>query len=553
MFMVLLLAAIAACTSDPIPTPASTSPASGTGVRTATCSSVVGGTAAFQAQVEPPPPDELAGAGEPDEIELNDETAPEVPKDPTGEVPDLSGIPRAMEAASGAQGDPEPDDVVLYREVTTINPGTGVSTVAEPQVGLDGNNSLVTWNWLAGLSTNGGTSYGYVNPSTAFPTVHGGFCCDQQVFHVASQDLWLWVLQYTPGPDGSNTIRLAWADDGGFEAGHFDYIDWTAGDLGLPGGLFLDQTKLAATGSFAYLSVNAFDGDEFDQAVIIRVPLDGLKSGVAVSASCVVAADPATGARLFGAIPARGAADTMYLAVHVSDATLGVFRWRDSEAAPTFYRVTDYDANGAPITYPAEPRYTCLRPGSLADTDWCLRPSSNGKPGNDARPTSAWIAHGHLGIAWNASQSATAPYPFAWVVVLDEGRLDGCIRGECVLGYRHIASNAFAIQYAAIVENASGELGAVALIGGGDRFLSCAMLVHEAVSEPDPGWQFLEAGRSTTDLPRPKSGDYLGIALDGPDSNAFIGTCMSYQKAGPAAAMVVHVGRFGRFRDDPFP
>jgi hypothetical protein len=550
---------VAACASETLPTvePAATAGATaipdvaGGGVTATACLATVGGEVQF-AVLEQLPPDDISGAGGPEEADLNDEPAPPVPEDPDGVVPDLSGVPTIVESASGAQGGPAPEDIVLYARITTLDAGQGASTTAEPQVDLDGERSLLTWNSLAAMSWDGGASYGYVDPSTAFPSVDGGFCCDQVMLHAKHQDLWLWVLQYETGASGSNTIRLAWTDDEGFDARRFRYVDWRASDLGLPSSLFFDQPKMATSNENVYLSWNAYQGSHFDRVVVLRIPFDGLTAGAQVHATCLVPVDPPTGRPLFGLIPTRQAGDTMYLASHVDSTTLGIYRWPDREKSPTYSRVRDVDANGVPVAYPAVIPYACPRQGAAPGTDWCLRPSRGGEPSNGPRPTTAWVANGHVGIAWNASQDATRPFPFVWVIVLDETAIDSCSMGECVLGHPHIVTDEAAVQYAAISENPTGELGAVTVIGGGKRYLQCAMLVHADVTQPDDGWIGNLAGVSDADLPFPSSGDYLGIALTGPGERSWIGTCMSYGKEpGAAGSMRIHVGRFGRFRDAP--
>jgi len=550
LFLVFVAAACSPDTKTPLPSGGpGESAGSATTVKTTPCATSVGGSAQLDPQPDPPPEDEVPGAGEPGAIELNEGEPPPVPKDPKGVIPDLSGTPEILESPSGAQGNAEPEDLVFYQPPTDLAAGNSISTVAEPQVAIDGVNSLVTWNWLASMSTDGGASYEYINPSTAFPSVHGGFCCDQLVLHVPQQDAFLWVLQYVSEASGANTIRLAWADDAGFEAAAFKYVDWTAADLGLKPTLFLDQPKIAATARYAYLSINGFDGRTWDRSVVIRIPLDQLVGGGAVQASCLIPSDPESGELLFGAAVTRGASDAMYVGAHISDSELGLFGWRDADAAPTFSRIRDVDANGNPVVYPSS-SYTCVGPGSDATTDWCSG-LDDGEPHNDDRPTAGWVANGHIGFAWNAGAATARPYPFVWVVVLDEAKVDACTQGECILAYPQIFANAFAIQYADIVENAAGELGAVAIMGGGDRNVRCGTLLHESVSLPDQGWRFLEAGVSTGTLPRQRTGDYLGVALDGPGSNSWIGACMSYQAPPGGSGMNIHVARFGRQRDDP--
>jgi hypothetical protein len=558
ILLVLFLVGLSACSSDEQTTtgtkaPVGSNQSASAAAQTIPCDTSVGGLAQLHPAVDPPPPAEVPGAGGDSELDLNEHHQPPVPDDPDAVVPDLGKAPGVVENANGAQGGAQPDDLVLYRPVTTLSAGKSTDITAEPDVATDGTRALVTWNYLAGISANGGATFGYVNPASNFPLADGGFCCDQRALHVTRQGLWLWVLQYWPDTSGNNRIRLAWADDAGFDTSSFRFVDWTAQDLGFASGVMLDQPKIATSNGHVFLSINAFveSTGKFTDTVVIRVPLDGLVAGGAVTARCLKTVHPTSGGKLFGMIPAIGAADTMYLLGHVTRSELGIFRWPDSASSPTFDRVVDYDASGSAIKYPTAESYTCVRTGAGGASDWCLRPSKGG-PGNDARPTTAWLANGHLGVAWNASQEGTvAAFPFVWVVVLDEAKLGSCLQGECVLGYPHIKSPTFAIQYGAISENDDGALGAAAIMGGGDRTPRCAVLVRPDGVTNAATWRFVEAGVSNADFAQPTSGDYLGITPDGAGSRSWLGTCMSYHQDGTNSAMQVHVARFGYKRDAP--
>lgn len=548
--LVLLLVGLSACSSEETPTFTASAPVgtqgSNASAQVIPCATDLGGVALLQPADDPPPPEDVPSVSGPSQPAPNKHERPPVPDDPGAVVPDLSTTPGVVETASGAQGGAEPDDIVLYRPVTTLAAGKATSLIAEPDVATDGTRALLTWNYLAGISTDGGASFRYVNPASNFPVADDGFCCDQRALHVTRQGIWLWVLQYWPDASGNNRVRLAWTDDAGFDANSFRFVDWTAQDLGFPDGVMFDQPKIATSNGHVFLSINAYvnSSGKFTDAVVIRVPLDGLVAGGPVAASCLKTVDPESGAKLSSMTPTEGAADTMYLLGHVTRSELGIFRWPDAASVPTFERAVDYDSSGTAIKYPVAEQFTCLRPGAETTANWCLR--------SDARPTAAWVSNGHVGVAWNASQDGIeAPFPFVWVVVLDETKLASCLVGECVLGYPHIKSPSFAIQYGTIVENGDGALGAVAIMGGGDRTPRCTVLVRPDGVTQSAIWRFLEAGVSNADLPKPTTGDYLGVTLDGEGSRSWLGTCMSYHAAGESSAMQVHVAQFGYQRDAP--
>jgi hypothetical protein len=559
LFFTALVMAVAACESatSPLPSGADFSPRTTLGPATGTeatdCPSIGTGDVAINALAVPPVPSEPVGShGE--EEELNEGDPPPIPVDPDAVVADRSLFDPSAIPPRGSQGDPQPDDLVLFGgSATSLKTGYTYQT-AEPEAAMKGQRVLLTWNAMAARSTDGGATFQYLPPQTSFPRADGGFCCDQRSLHVPRQDLWLWVLQYESGPDENNTIRLAWAvGDDDFDAARFKYVDWRAVDVGFDEGTFFDQPKLGISDEHFFLSINAFRERSFVGAVVMRGSLQDMVDGNPPATSCLVAEDPRTDERLFGPYPVRDADDTMYLAAHVSTSELGVWSWPDSAAAPTFASVIGRDAAGQPVAYPLERPYTCEREGAGPTSDWCFRPV-RGEPNrsaNDARITSGWHASGTIGFAWNASQNANFEYPFVWAVTLDATRLDACEAGECVLGYPIIFSDNVAFQYGALAGNGRGDLGGVVLLGGGEQYLGCAVVAREAGTTG--GWDLTRVATSPADMPTPNSGDYLGIAADGEAANGWSGSCMTYDPAlsESGGGTVIHFMRFGRRSDEP--
>ena len=72
-------------------------------------------------------------------------------------------------------------DLTNFR-VTDLGAGHG-SLTNEPSVASNGVGVLETWNWYAARSTNGGSTFSYIDPYTQFPPSYGGFCCDQVVVY----------------------------------------------------------------------------------------------------------------------------------------------------------------------------------------------------------------------------------------------------------------------------------------------------------------------------------------------------------------------------------
>lgn len=127
--------------------------------------------------------------------------SPSVP--PTGKA--ASPAKMVMDAAPLAPG-----TFTLFQNVDlgAGAPSSYTSVVGEPSVGNNGTAVFQTGNWYAALSTNNGATFSFVNPFTTFPSVNGGFCCDQSVLYNQSRDLLFWLMMYSPDSN-TNTLRLA--------------------------------------------------------------------------------------------------------------------------------------------------------------------------------------------------------------------------------------------------------------------------------------------------------------------------------------------------------
>ena len=86
---------------------------------------------------------------------------------------------------------------------------TRTSSVCEPTTAASKLQLMMTGNWFACTSANGGTSWTQVDPFTRFPASAGGFCCDQVVLFHPQHRIWIWLLQYSAGAGGGNLFRLA--------------------------------------------------------------------------------------------------------------------------------------------------------------------------------------------------------------------------------------------------------------------------------------------------------------------------------------------------------
>ena len=108
-------------------------------------------------------------------------------------VPDGAAARPSAASAVTAAADPDSgvqaaNDMVYFRNHDFTGaevPTTERSTIQEPTtLNLD-DAVFYTGNWYAAKSTNGGATFSYINPYTFFPSVNGGFCCDQVTAYAA--------------------------------------------------------------------------------------------------------------------------------------------------------------------------------------------------------------------------------------------------------------------------------------------------------------------------------------------------------------------------------
>ena len=125
--------------------------------------------------------------------------APPVPTNPA--VPGTP-TPTGTEAEPAPIKDPPAIRFDTNNSVGITGAGLGCSgdsaaACAEPS-GASGNGVIfVSANWRVAFSTDGGSTFKILDPTTIFPNDAVGFCCDQIVQYAPSIDRFIWLLQGT--------------------------------------------------------------------------------------------------------------------------------------------------------------------------------------------------------------------------------------------------------------------------------------------------------------------------------------------------------------------
>ena len=141
---------------------------------------------------------------------------------------------------------------------TTASP---LSTVAADISGAQsGNVVLSSGNWYAAYSTDAGSTFTSVDPTTVFDnTADGGFCCDQIIQYVPSIDRFIWLMQFTAGTNGKNRVRIAAASPETLVSSKctsWTYWDLTEDTFGITNGM--DYPNLSVGNNDLYFSIDEY-------------------------------------------------------------------------------------------------------------------------------------------------------------------------------------------------------------------------------------------------------------------------------------------------------
>ena len=338
------------------------------------------------------------------------------------------------------------DDLVLSINSELSGPGSQqlASSVGEPSVAAKDNVVMYTGNWYAARSIDGGQTFQYLDPFTAFPDPPNlGMCCDQVVNYIASIDTFVWLLQYGPktGPDIDNIQRLAFAKTADVAAGRWRLFDITTQSLDLAG-FFLDFPDLAVGSNFLYVTTNVFNAQgKSNGAALVRIPIADIDSGN-INVDRFLSPD-------FDSLRvAQNCGTKAFFAGHSDTSTLRVFTWDETQAAPTF---TDVGV----ARWIGGMGYQSRTPDGQR---WLDR--------IDPRITGAAQAGNELWFAWSVDQNSNhRPQPFVQIARIDSTNLT-------LLENINVFDPDSAIAYGALSSNSDSEVGISYMIGGGARFPS---------------------------------------------------------------------------------
>lgn len=470
------------------------------------------------------PPQKTEGApygGKPPTMERDvNQAAPPVPRTTT----QLGArTPSGTELQPAPAGDPPAITFLANDPVGVKAAGLGCSGdsnagCAEPS-GASGNGViLISANWNVAYSTDNGSTFTVLSPTSIFPADAVGFCCDQIIQYAPSIDRFVWLLQGTG-------YRLAMASPAQIKSSggkSWTYWNLTPSLFGQCTGP--DYPDLSVGDNSLYISWDAGGGSGCTAGFqVVRTALAGIQAGGTITLEFT---DPANApvSTVWGEHLTQNTGDEIFWAGHNGNDKLTVYSLKEGSST-YFWRdvgISGWD-NNAP---------TSTTPDGL---DW-LAKNFNG-PGGNSFPRNGIIGAARssnlLWFGWTAGTDAKN-FQQAHVEIVTLDRSKNFAKTQQV----QVWNNSYAFAYPAFSSNAcTGELGMsfeyggnghyenhvvgfwgdfVAYIttnsdAGDDRFGDYVSIRRAPVSRANPGNLFTAFGFGINKQPAPATGKQTDI------------------------------------------
>jgi hypothetical protein len=470
---------------------------------------------------------------------------------PAKKIPGSQGATVNPATSAKPEQDP-PGDFRFFKNNSVSVSSASFSQTDEPSIAARDNPRgskalLYTGNWYAGVSTNDGASFQYMNPYSLFPASANGFCCDQRAIYEPSRNLYFWLLQYNstggcdkstpPNCTGNNIYRVATAVGADAVAsGNWCYYDFTPEDLGMPVGMQFDYPHVAISGNFFYFTANAYlsrdvAGKDWRQTTIVRIPLDPLVTCAGYTYNFLNVTDH------YDFNLAHGATDTIYWASISSTSAIRIYHWAENSGT-IFWN----DKNVSSWAFASS---SCNDPKGV---DWCGRAGVGGSSGTGwSNATMDKNNSPSIGFMWNAAACTDTSkcafnraWPYIRAVRFKQSSLDEIDEPD-------IWNPNYAFQFPGVGVDARGHLGGVMFWGGGSNYPTLVAFIWDDFS-CDPfgcGWENYGAVGSSAS--NGNWGDFLDSRPHSPNSNTWVATGYSYDGTNVTPQFMW----FGRDRDTP--
>jgi len=395
------------------------------------------------------PPNQVTGAPFPpqppdfgDEVNNQKWTVPTAPFEPLGGPP-----PGGTSVMPAPFGDPP---AIVFNANNGLGITSSLSGTAEPSGASGGGVIFVSANWTAAYSTDGGTTFTQLNPTTIFPNDAVGYCCDQIVQYIPSVDRFVWLLQ-------GNGYRLATASPADITASHgtaWTYWNLTPNVFGAC--TSFDYPDMSVGNNQLYMSWDAGSGCSGGLQVV-RTSFAGIQAGGTITLEFT---DPANGPMAWGSHLMQDTGDEIFWAGHNNNKNMRVFSLQESSNT-YFWRDVGISswANNAPLT--------SLTPDNQNWINFLFNPTTQ-NPGGGF-PANAVLGSTRVGnslwFGWSAGTDGNFPKPHIEMVALDRSN------NFSKLQQVQIWNPDYAFAYPALATNVcTGEVGLSFEFGGGGNY-----------------------------------------------------------------------------------
>src|SRR6266571_2202110 len=245
---------------------------------------------------------------------------------------------------AGGAGDP-----VVVTQYNPQGTSASVGTPPDPNAARNGNVIMLSYNTRVMLSTNGGTSYTELDPTTIFPSgptndaagnpLDKGLCCDQIIRYAPQIDRFVWLMQFCGTGTGGcltgiNKVRIASASTqdvvNGAGATGWTYWDLASATFNL-GTTTMDYPDLSVGDNFLYYSADAVS----QGLLVVRIPLSDIRNGQSINLGYTT---PSDSSLAYGGHISQNTGDGVFWAGHKDNSTIRIFNcpensnqyfWRD--------------------------------------------------------------------------------------------------------------------------------------------------------------------------------------------------------------------------------
>lgn len=469
---------------------------------------------------------------------------PDVPQAPRAIFPDHTHAPHVIPAgpdrgqrapvtpearfAEAAPPGPLSGQFTYFRNNACRPANTSPNAAIEPSASINRDTMLVTGNWFAGLSRDGGQTFTSLAPATFFPVLDAGFCCDQRTEHLRARDLTVWYQQYAYSYTtlrGSIRIAVARGRDrlrSGLPSDWVRYV-FDPQQFGFPTTHWFDFPDVSYTDDFFYWTSNVFrrnssntNDNTFIAAICVRMDLNDMQAGGTVTLSSFRGDVGGNGGGFSYRLANGGNGAPMFWADTINTTTIRIWRWQVGGSVDFVDRSVASFNSATAIATAADGR------------QWM---------GNaTGRIRGAWGQADEIGFLWTSAAQAGRPNPYVRIA-----RFTTPARN--LIAEHDVWSTVNAIGFAAAEANSLGHVGIVLARGDGSSFPHSAATIVDSYQPWGTAMSFTTMASGSAGPQLNRWGDYFDVQRHWVDERTFLGTGQLMTSASASTSRVAWFGR----------